>query len=673
LAACRSAKISNLCHAGRQIVYGIDKEVEAMILLQAEHIQKTYGIETILQDISLQIQTGERVGLVGVNGAGKSTLMKILAGQLSYDSGTVRIPKDVTLGYLAQNGGLESERSIWEEMLSVFTHFQKEEQELRKLETLMGDPAVLADEKRYQQILEDYSRRSEAFKERGGYGYEAMIRGVLHGLRFADMDYQTPIFTLSGGQKTRLALAKLLLQAPSILLLDEPTNYLDIETLTWLEGYLQNYQGAILVVSHDRYFLDKLVTVVYEIERTRATRYTGNYSQFLDQKAARLEQELKRYDKQQEEIAKLEDFIARNIARATTTKRAQSRRKTLEKIDRLEKPIMNNKSVNFSFDVAKMSGNIVMKAANVSIGYPDAVLSRHLTFELEREERVALVGPNGIGKSTLLKTIVEQLPAITGSIQFGSNVTIGYYDQEHRNLNDQNTVLNEIWNDYPLMLERDVRTLLGNFLFSGDDVQKRISDLSGGERARVSLAKLMLKQANFLIFDEPTNHLDIFSKEVLENALYDYPGTILFVSHDRYFLNKIATRVLELSPDGVTSYLGNYDYYVEKKQELAELAAEQQAQSTKKQASSAADLQEKSSYERDKEAKRRERQRLRRLEEIEAAIQEREAAILTWQEELCLPEIYSDHVLAKERNDKIEQAKVELEQLYDEWSELSES
>lgn len=642
-----------------------------MILLQAEHIEKTYGIETILQDISLQIQTGERVGLVGVNGAGKSTLMKILAGELSYDNGIIRIPKEVSLGYLAQNSGLESERSIWDELLSVFTHLQAEEKELRELEAKMGDPDVLANEKRYQQILEDYSRRSEAFKERGGYSYEGAIRGVLHGLRFADMDYQTPIRTLSGGQKTRLALAKLLLQSPSILLLDEPTNYLDIETLTWLETYLQNYQGAILLVSHDRYFLDKLVTVVYEIERTRATRYVGNYSQFLDQKAARLEQELKRFEKQQDEIAKLEDFIARNIARATTTKRAQSRRKTLEKIDRMDKPIMKNKSVNFSFDVSKMSGTVVMKAANVAIGYPDAALSRGLTFEIEREERVALVGPNGIGKSTLLKTIVQQLPALSGNIQFGSNVTIGYYDQEHRNLNERNTVLGEIWDEYPQMLEKDVRTLLGNFLFSGDDVQKRISDLSGGERARVSLAKLMLKQANYLIFDEPTNHLDIYSKEVLENALYDYPGTILFVSHDRYFLNKIASRVLELSPDGVTSYLGNYDYYVDKKQELAELAAEQ-AQPVKRQSAASQAQPEKTSYELDKEAKRRERQRQRRLEEIEATIQKREADILKWEEELCLPEIYSDHMQAKERNDQIQAARTELEQLYDEWSELSE-
>lgn len=643
-----------------------------MILLQAEHIEKTYGVETILQDISLQIQTGERVGLVGVNGAGKSTLMKILAGDLSYDGGIVRIPKEVTLGYLAQNSGLESERSIWDELLSVFAHLQTEEKELRELEAKMGDPAILADEKRYQQILENYSHRSEAFKERGGYSYEGAIRGVLHGLRFADMDYQTPIRTLSGGQKTRLALAKLLLQAPTILLLDEPTNYLDIETLTWLETYLQNYQGAILVVSHDRYFLDKLVTVVYEIERTRATRYVGNYSQFLDQKAARLEQDLKRFEKQQDEIAKLEDFIARNIARATTTKRAQSRRKTLEKIDRMDKPIMRNKSVHFSFDVAKMSGNIVMKADHVAIGYPDAVLSSGITFEIEREERVALVGPNGIGKSTLLKTIVEQLTALRGSIRFGSNVTIGYYDQEHRNLNERNTVLGEIWDEYPQMLEKEVRTLLGNFLFSGDDVQKRISDLSGGERARVSLAKLMLKQANFLIFDEPTNHLDIFSKEVLENALYDYPGTILFVSHDRYFLNKISSRVLELTGDGVTSYLGNYDYFVEKKQELEELAAEQAAQTMKKQGSSAAIQPEKSSYELDKESKKRERQRQRRLEEIETTIQKREADILNWEEELCLPEIYSDHVQAKERNDQIHAAKEELEQLYDEWSSLSE-
>jgi len=641
-----------------------------MILLQAEHIEKTYGVETILQDISLQVQTGERVGLVGVNGAGKSTLMKILAGELSYDSGTVRIPKDVSIGYLAQNGGLESERSIWDEMLSVFSHLQKEERELRELEAKMGDPNVIADSKRYQQIMEDYAHRAEAFKEKGGYSYEGSIRGVLHGLRFADMDYQTPIRTLSGGQKTRLALAKLLLQSPTILLLDEPTNYLDIETLTWLESYLQNYQGAILVVSHDRYFLDKLVTVVYEIERTRATRYVGNYSQFLDQKAARLEQDLKRFDKQQEEIAKLEDFIARNIARATTTKRAQSRRKTLEKMERLEKPITKNKAVSFSFEVSKMSGNVVMKASNVAIGYPDATLSQGLTFELEREERVALVGPNGIGKSTLLKTIVSQLPALKGEISFGSNVTIGYYDQEHRNLNERSTVLGEIWDEYPQMLEKDVRTLLGNFLFSGDDVQKKISDLSGGERARVSLAKLMLKQANFLIFDEPTNHLDIYSKEVLENALDEYPGTILFVSHDRYFLNKIASRVLELSPTGVTSYLGNYDYFVEKKQELAELAAEQMAQPNKK--TGAAPVQaEKSSYELDKEAKRRERQRQRRLEEIEETIQKRENDISRWEEELCHPEIYSDHLLAKERNDQIQAAKEELELLYDEWSQLS--
>ncbi|MGE5703328.1 MAG: ABC-F family ATP-binding cassette domain-containing protein [Clostridia bacterium] len=643
-----------------------------MILLQAEHIQKAYGIETILQDISLQIQTGERVGLVGVNGAGKSTLMKILAGQLSYDSGVIRIPKEVTMGYLAQNTGLESERSIWAEMLSVFHDLQKEEAELRKLEAMMGDAAVLADERRYQQILDDYSRRSEAFKERGGYSYEASIRGVLHGLRFAEMDYQAPIKMLSGGQKTRLALAKLLLQSPDLLLLDEPTNHLDIETLTWLEQYLQNYKGAILIVSHDRYFLDKLVNVVYEIERTRATRYNGNYSRFLDLKAASLEQELKKFEKQQEEISKLEDFIARNLARASTTKRAQSRRKTLEKMDRLDKPITHNKSANFSFDIAKMSGHVVMKASELSIGYPDAVLSRNLSFEIEREERVALVGPNGIGKSTLLKTIIGQLKQHGGTIQMGTNVQIGYYDQEQSHLHTGKAILNEIWDDYPLMPEKDVRTLLGNFLFSGDDVQKKIGDLSGGERARVSLAKLLLKQANFLIFDEPTNHLDILSKEVLENALFDYPGTILFVSHDRYFLNKIATRVLDLSSDGLTSYLGNYDYFVEKKQELAELAAEQAQALAAKKGAAASEQPEKSSYEQDKEAKRRERQRQKRLEEIEASIMEREETITRLEEALCLPEVYSDHTKAKEHNDHIHLAKTEMEALYEEWQRLSE-
>lgn len=648
-----------------------------MILLQTENITKTYGIETILQDISLQVQTGERIGLVGINGAGKSTLMKILAGELSYDQGIVRKPKDVTLGYLSQDGGLESDRSIWDEMMSVFTHLQAEEQALRKLEEKMGDPQILSDEKRYQQILEEYAKRSEQFKEQGGYSYEGSIRGVLHGLRFADMDIHTPIKTLSGGQKTRLALAKLLLQAPDVLLLDEPTNYLDIETLTWLETYLQNYKGAILVVSHDRYFLDKLVTIIYEIERTKATRYVGNYSKFLDQKAARIEQEMKMYEKQQEEIARLEDFIQRNIARASTTKRAQSRRKALEKIERMEKPIAESKSAHFSFEINKMSGHEVLKVRNVSVGYPDAILSRGLSFDIEREERVALVGPNGIGKSTLLKTIVGNLEALHGTIQLGSNVTIGYYDQEQRNLNESKTILAELWDDYPHMLEKDVRTILGNFLFSGDDVQKKIGELSGGERARVSLAKLMLKEANFLIFDEPTNHLDIISKEVLENALFDYPGTILFVSHDRYFLNKIATRVLELSPDGVTSYLGNYDYFVEKKQELAELSLELAQQSNQKSGSknqaAHAKAPEKSSYELDKEAKRRERQRQRRIEEIEQTITKLEASIAEWEAELCLPEVYSDHQEVKNRNDLISQARTELEQLFEEWSEISEA
>ncbi|RAP23128.1 hypothetical protein C2W64_03127 [Brevibacillus laterosporus] len=642
-----------------------------MILLQAEHITKSYGVETILQDISLQVQTLERIGLVGVNGAGKSTLMKIIAGELSYDSGVLRKPKEVTIGYLAQNSGLESNNSIWAEMLLVFEHLQTEEKELRKMEAMMGDPAVFEDEKKYQQIMEVYSHRTEAFKEKGGYSYEASIRGVLHGLRFSDMDYETPIYTLSGGQKTRLALAKLLLQSPDLLLLDEPTNYLDIETLSWLEVYLQNYKGAILVVSHDRYFLDKLVNIVYEIDRHQAQRYVGNYSRYLDQKALRLEQEIRRFEKQEDEIAKLEDFVQRNIARASTTKRAQSRRKTLEKMDRMEKPIAGNKSAHFSFEIAKMSGNNVLKVHNLAIGYEEVTLSSQLTFDLEREERVALVGPNGIGKSTLLKTVVGQLTARQGQVDLGSNVTIGYYDQEQRELNMSNTILAELWDDYPHMQEKEVRTILGNFLFSGDDVLKRIGDLSGGERARVSLAKLMLKEANFLIFDEPTNHLDIISKEVLENALYDYPGTILFVSHDRYFLNKMATRVLEMSPTGVTSYLGNYDYYVEKKQELVEQAQEKIDQTNQKASATKLSSPEKSTYELDKEAKRKERQRQRRLEEIEKNIQDNEEKIAKWEEELCHPDIYSDHVEAQKRNDLISQARIDIDQLYAEWEELS--
>ena len=544
-----------------------------MILLQVNQLFKSYGADLILSNIKLEVQTRDRIALVGRNGAGKSTLLKILSGNLSFDSGDIIKPKEVKIGYLAQNTGLESNLSIWEEMLSVFAELQKQEQTLRALEQQMSDPTIIHNEAEYEKVLKDYDLLQVQFKENGGYQYEADIRSVLHGLSFQSFDYNTKISSLSGGQKTRLALGKLLLSKPDILILDEPTNHLDIDTLSWLEQYLQGYDGAVLIVSHDRYFLDKVVNQVYEISRKQIAKFPGNYSSYLDKKAANYERDMKQFEKQQDEVAKLQDFIQRNLARASTTKRAQSRRKKLERMELMDRPLGNEKSASFGFDIEKQSGNEVLNVNSLSVGYDNESISNHLSLRLTRGDSIALVGPNGIGKSTLLKTIVQKLPPLEGDIQYGSNVSIGYYDQEQAELTSNKRVLNELWDDYPLQNEKEIRTVLGNFLFSGDDVLKIVSTLSGGEKARLALAKLMMQKANFLILDEPTNHLDLDSKEILENALIDYPGTILFVSHDRYFINRIASKVIELNKDGATEYLGDYDYYVEKKLEQAELKA----------------------------------------------------------------------------------------------------
>lgn len=534
-----------------------------MILLQVNQLAKSFGADPILTNIKLEVQTRDRIALVGRNGAGKSTLLKIIAGQMTYDSGEIIKPKEVTIGYLAQNTGLESDLSIWEEMLTVFSHLQKQEKQLHSLEEQMADPDVLGNSDAYERVLKDYDKLQVDFKENGGYQYEADIRSILHGLNFSSMGYDTKISSLSGGQRTRLALGKLLLTKPDILILDEPTNHLDIETLSWLEQYLQGYSGAILIVSHDRYFLDKVVSQVYEISRHQIRKYPGNYSSYLDQKATNFEKEMKQFEKQQEEIAKLQDFIQRNLARASTTKRAQSRRKRLARMDVMDRPQGDEKSASFGFDIERQSGNEVLNIYSLAIGYKE-IVSENISMRLARGDSIALVGPNGIGKSTLLKTIIKKIPSFTGEIQYGSNVTIGYYDQEQAELTSNKRVLNELWDEYPLKPEKEIRTILGNFLFSGDDVLKTVSTLSGGEKARLALAKLMMQKANFLILDEPTNHLDLDSKEILENALIDYPGTILFVSHDRYFINRITTKVVELSGNGAAEYLGDYDYYVEK-------------------------------------------------------------------------------------------------------------
>jgi len=641
-----------------------------MILLQVNQLTKYFGAEMILSNIKLEVQTRDRIALVGRNGAGKSTLLKMIAGQLSFDSGEIIKPKNVEIGYLAQNTGLESNLSIWDEMLTVFKGLQEQEKTLRKLEMQMSDPNVIENPDQFDRILKEYDQLQYTFKESGGYQFEADIRSVLHGLRFQEFDYNTKISTLSGGQKTRLALAKLLLTTPDILILDEPTNHLDIETLSWLEQYLQGYKGAVLIVSHDRYFLDKVVTQVYEISRNHIQKFIGNYSSYLDQKAANYERDMKLYEKQQDEIAKLETFIQKNLARASTTKRAQSRRKTLEKLERLDRPDGNEKSATFGFNITKQTGNDVMKINDLSIGYQDHVVSENISFSINRGESIALVGPNGVGKSTLLKTIIDKLPKQAGTIHFGSNVMIGYYDQEQAELSSNKRVLNELWDDFPLTPEKDIRTVLGNFLFSGDDVLKTVNSLSGGEKARLALSKLMMEKCNVLILDEPTNHLDLDSKEVLENALIDYPGTILFVSHDRYFINRIATKVIELDSSGSTEYLGDYDYYVEKKLEQAELQALEASTSisTKGQVEN----EEKTSYQLDKEAKKLERQRLRRIEEIEKTIEEFEEKVESLETALCDPEVFQDHEKVLELNKELENSKQQIEILMDEWTELSD-
>lgn len=641
------------------------------MLLQASNLCKNYGVRPVLTNISLQISERERIGLVGVNGAGKSTLLQILAGELSYDGGELFKSKEARIGYLAQNSGLNSERTLYEELRTVFSHLLELEQELRELEVRMADPELLNNEKLYEETMNRYAARSETFREQGGYEMEAKIRGVLHGMGFGDFPPDTVVSTLSGGQRTRLALAKLLLQEPDLLMLDEPTNHLDIATLTWLEDYLRGYPGSILVVSHDRYFLDALVQTIYEIERHSSRRYTGNYSRYIEIKAADYAVQLKHYEKQQEEIARMEDFVRRNLARASTTKRAQSRRKALERMERMDKPLGDLKKASFSFEIDRTSGKEVLRADQLAVAYDGHELFTNVSLHLNRGETVALIGPNGVGKSSLLKVITGRLKQERGTYEWGSNVTIGFYDQDQSGLNPNHTVLEEVWNAFPHLEEARIRTVLGNFLFSGEDVFKKISALSGGEKARVSLAKLMLLNANVLILDEPTNHLDLFSKEVLEASLIDYEGTLLFISHDRYFLNKMAERVLELSRDGITGYLGNYDDYMEKKQELAELQAESE-QEKPTNGGRQQPVEPQNDYEADKIAKREERTRRRKLEQLEQEIAKVEQEISDLEAELAQPEIFNDYVLVQQKNNDLEQKKVHLEQLYEQWAEWME-
>ena len=631
-----------------------------MIILQANKIERSFAGEVLFDNINLQVDERDRIALVGKNGAGKSTLLKILVGEEEPTSGEINKKKDISLSYLAQDSRFESENTIYDEMLHVFDDLRRTEKQLRQMELEMGEKSG----EDLNRLMSDYDRLSENFRQAGGFTFEADIRAILNGFKFDESMWQMKIDELSGGQNTRLALAKMLLEKPNLLVLDEPTNHLDIETIAWLENYLVNYSGALIIVSHDRYFLDKVATITLDLTKHSLDRYVGNYSRFVELREQKIATEAKNYEKQQKEIAALEDFVNRNLVRASTTKRAQSRRKQLEKMERLDKPEAGKKSANMTFQSEKTSGNVVLTVENVAIGYDGEVLSEPINLDLRKMNAVAIVGPNGIGKSTFIKSIVDQIPFIKGEKRFGANVEVSYYDQTQSKLTASNTVLDELWNDFKLTPEVEIRNRLGAFLFSGDDVKKSVGMLSGGEKARLLLAKLSMENNNFLILDEPTNHLDIDSKEVLENALIDFDGTLLFVSHDRYFINRVATHVLELSENGSILYLGDYDYYVDKKAEMEVSQIEED--STSNQAKEASPVND---YQAQKESQKEVRKLMRQIENLEVEIEELESQ----------SQAISEQMLETNDADKLMELQAELDKISHrqeeamlEWEELSE-
>lgn len=642
-----------------------------MILLQVQQVARYFGADTLFENVSLDVSDNSRIALVGRNGVGKSTLLKMIIGNESPDAGQITKKKGLTIGYLAQNTGLESDKTIYAEMLSVFERLQIMERNLHEMEAKIADPGADHSSSAYSQLLNQYDQLLHDFEEQNGYGYEAEVRSVLHGFHFEQEDYDRKISSLSGGQKTRLALAKLLLEQRDLLILDEPTNHLDIDTLTWLEGYVQNYKGALLIVSHDRYFLDRIVNEVYEISHHHSSYYKGNYSAYIDQKAERLRQDWKNYEKQQAEISKLEDFVNKNLVRASTTKRAQSRRKQLEKMERLERPEGDEKGPHFKFTADSQSGNIVLTVKDAAIGYDGRIISSPINIDLRKNQVMAIVGPNGIGKSTLLKSVLGQIPFVKGSSEFGTNVKVGYYDQEQHNLHDKKTVLNELWDDHPTTPEKDIRSILGSFLFIGDDVSKVVHNLSGGEKARLLLTKLAMKHDNFLILDEPTNHLDIDSKEVLENAVMDFNGTVLFVSHDRYFINKVATCVLEIAPQGSTLYLGDYDYYLEKKAEQKEIAAAKSTAETPIENSPKEVSTGKVNYQQGKERQKQERRLKRSVEEFEQLVEKLDAQKNDLENQMSSPENYNDLEKMGELQAKLQEISKKLAEAEENWEQAS--
>lgn len=635
-----------------------------MILLQTNDVERRFGADVLFHNINLQIQEHGRTALVGRNGAGKTTLLKMIAGITSPDEGTISKAKDLSIGYLAQDQGLDSQNNIWAELDTVFADLHREEQTIHDLEKQLATLDATTDQ--YGRVMEQYDRLQGDFKKRGGFEYESRMRGILTGFGFGEEYYDTPVNALSGGQKTKLALAKILLQAPNLLILDEPTNHLDMNVLAWLEDYLKSYQGALLVVSHDRYFLDHVVKDVYDLDNRTLRHYTGNYTQFVQHKQEWLKAEWKHYDQQQKKIAKLENFVNRNIVRASTTKRAQARRKQLEKMERLDRPVTDDQSIHFHFHSEKASGNEVLDVDQLKVGYDDQVLAGPLSFAVRKPHRVGIIGPNGIGKSTLLKTILNKIPAVSGSVKFGANLDVGYYDQEQQQLHADKTVLEEVWDDHPEVPEKDIRSLLGSFLFVGDDVYKVVHELSGGEKARLELTKLSFQPINFLILDEPTNHLDIDSREVLESAINEFPGTVLFVSHDRYFINQVATDILDMRKDGIKHYEGDYDDYLAT---VAKATAPNPASSAQ---SSPASSQGKQSYQQSKDQQRARRKLQRKVDDLEKQMAQLEDQQANIEAEMSKPEVATDIGKLTDLQKELDQLKAQSEEVELDWTAAAE-
>lgn len=639
------------------------------MILACHGISKAFEEKIIVDNGSFHIEDHEKVALVGPNGAGKSTILKMIVGELPTDSGNVILTRGKTLGYLAQHQNMNSSNSIYDEVKSAKAHLIAMEEQLRSIELEMKDLSG----SELNSRMETYHRLTAAFERENGYAYESEITGVLKGLGFQEEEFSRPVSTLSGGQKTRVSLGKLLLSKPDILLLDEPTNHLDLNSITWLETYLLNYTGAVLIVSHDRYFLNRIVTKVIEIEAGQVMTYLGNYSDFSYKKKQLREAQLKEYLNQQQEIKHQEAVIEklRSFNREKSIKRAESREKMLNKIERIEKPQEINTDIHLTLTPSVVSGNDVLSIEHLSKAFPPQQLFSDVSFEIKRGEHVAIIGDNGTGKTTLLKILNGLVDADHGSFTLGTNVHIGYYDQEHHVLHMEKTIFDEISDDYPSLTNTEIRNMLAAFLFTGDDVFKLIGDLSGGERGRVSLAKLMLSEANFLILDEPTNHLDIASKEILEHALNDYTGTLLYVSHDRYFINQTATRILDLVNQKFVNYIGNYDYYLEKKEELtAAYTSEVNASDSASPAS--APSENKLSWQEQKEAQAKERKRqndLRKTEKRITALEERDSEI---DHLMMKEEIFTNSVKCQELAQEKATIAEELEELYEKWEELEE-